>query len=175
MTFWSILATNTDSLTASLEVCHTPHTHTTHTLWGELAAHPGAEQEPKGNTPESLPSQCQRAEREKRQSTHVTQQRHTHTHAHTLSLMNERDTHTLWCPHREGTLWQSELSFNVLLIRGMIFWYFIDLLSLFAALPGGSVMGGQTDTSVGGSLSTWKIWVASQLKDGPPSLPVLNK
>lgn len=70
------------------------HTHThTGALWGELAAPPGAAEEPKGDTPESLPSQCQRAEREKGQSTPVTEAQtlypthDTHTHVSGSAVM----------------------------------------------------------------------------------------
>ncbi len=156
-------------------VSHIAHTHThTHTLWGELAAHPGTVEEPKGDTPESLPSQCQRAEREKRQSTPVTDatakrrahtQTHTDTHTHSIPRMTE--TNTLCGILTARAHQDSERpSCNVLLTGGMIFWYFIDLFSLSAPPQRGVSGGRQTDTSVGGFLPTWKIQPDLQLKDG---------
>lgn len=131
------------SLADSLKVYHRSHTYT-NTLWGELAAHLSTVEEPKGDTPESLPSQCQRAEREKWQSTPVTEatenkdtQRHTRTHIET----HWQHVQKLCGVHTERANHDSDwLRFNVLLTGEMIFWRFIDLSPLFAPQQG-SVVG----------------------------------
>lgn len=144
-TIWyDILIHSVHKLAASPEVCHTSCTHT-HTLWGELAAHPGAVEEPKGDTPKSLPSQCQRAEREKRQSTPVTDAtaKGTHTRSHALSYVWERQIHFVVSSQRG----------RIRTVSGRVVMYYWqvgdDILilywSIFSLYPatGGSVVGGR--------------------------------
>lgn len=125
--FWSFLFTD------SLAVHHRSHTYT-NTLWGELAAHPSTVEEPKGDTLESLPSQCQRAEREKWQSTPVTEamedkDTHTCAHRHAHTSVYTKRAETVRYPQRKSKSWQRLSVLSSIIDRRD------DILMLYWSLP----------------------------------------